>query len=294
MLNKASYFLYLLTTERITTLVNAIANIGTDAAAAIPESMNIQFESPGNTTGGAELFQNLVEWVDRQISKAVLGQTASTEGTAGKLGGDDLQADVRTDILKSDAQQLDNTLNRDLVTALIDLNFGVQQNYPRIVHQISEPEDLHGLVTALQTLVPLGLQIEESWARDKLGAPQPTQGAKLLTAPSYDAGFGNMAGFNLGLNTQLNPALNAQQPQAKPTPADIITNQLAQEADDEMAKWLGKIEVMLEQAQSLEELRAMLLAAFSDLPTNKLGALIGEASAAVQAAGFYDVEHNHA
>ncbi|MDO6806816.1 DUF935 family protein, partial [Wenyingzhuangia sp. 1_MG-2023] len=68
----------------INTLINAIANIGTDAAAAIPDTMRIDFESPGNVSGGADVFKNLAEWLDKQVSKAVLGQTASTEGTPGK------------------------------------------------------------------------------------------------------------------------------------------------------------------------------------------------------------------
>lgn len=271
--------------EDIRTLVNAIANIGTDAAAAIPESMNIQFESPGNTTGGAELFQNLAEWVDRQISKAVLGQTASTEGTAGRLGGDDLQADVRTDILKSDAQQLDNTLNRDLVTALIDLNFGVQQDYPCIHHQISEPEDLQGLVTAINTLVPLGLEIEESWARDKLGAPEPAKGAKLLAAPSYS--MGNMGGFGMGLNHQLSPAFNAKPPSQ--TLDAAIPQYLLNQAQDSLSPtttaWIDQIKALSEQVESLDELQDKLLDIYPNLTLDDFAAALAEASSVAHLAG---------
>ena len=272
------------TAEDIATLVNAIANIGTDAAAAIPESMNIEFQSPGNTTGGAELFQNLAEWVDRQISKAVLGQTASTEGTAGRLGGDDLQADVRTDILKSDAQQLDNTLNRDLVTALIDLNFGVQQDYPRIVHQISEPEDLQGLVTALQTLVPLGLEVEESWARDKLGAPEPAQGAKLLAAPSYDTSFGNMNGFGMGLNRALNNQ-NQSSNQLDATIPQHLASQPQQGIAPATTAWIDQIKTLAEQVESLEELQDKLLDVYPNLSLDDFAEALAEATTAAHLAG---------
>ncbi|MCP4699306.1 MAG: DUF935 family protein, partial [Gammaproteobacteria bacterium] len=40
---------------------------------------------------------------------------------------------VRVDILRADAKSLSETLNRDLVQPFIDLNFGAQENYPRIL-----------------------------------------------------------------------------------------------------------------------------------------------------------------
>lgn len=267
------------TAEDIQTLVNAIANIGTDAAAAIPESMKIDFESPSNTTGGAELFQNLAEWVDRQVSKAVLGQTASTEGTAGRLGNDDLQADVRNDILKSDAKQIDNTLNRDLVRALIDLNFGVQDEYPRIVHQIIEPEDMQGLVDATTKAVSLGVEIEASWLRDKIGAPEPDKGAKLLQAPSYGMGF----------DVGLNHALNQQRPTSKHPLDATIPQRLLDQAQDNLAPattaWIDQIRALSEQVNSLEELQDKLLELYPSLSLEDYAAALAEASAAANLAG---------
>ncbi len=168
------------TKDDINTLINAVANIGSDAAAVLPASMRIEFEEGGNSTGGQDLFLKLAEWLDKQTSKAILGQTASTEGTPGKLGGDDAQNEVRKDILCADAKQLEHTLNRDLVKPFIDLNFGPQENYPRIQFLIIEPEDLNALSTALEKLVPLGLGVQASWARDKFGIPDPEKDAELL------------------------------------------------------------------------------------------------------------------
>ncbi len=168
------------TKDDINTLINAVANIGSDAAAVLPASMRIEFEEGGSSTGGQDLFLKLAEWLDKQTSKAILGQTASTEGTPGKLGGDDAQNEVRKDILCADAKQLEHTLNRDLVKPFIDLNFGPQENYPRIQFLIIEPEDLNALSTALEKLVPLGLGVQASWARDKFGIPDPEKDAELL------------------------------------------------------------------------------------------------------------------
>ena len=54
------------TEDDIQTLVSAVANIGSDAAAAIPDSMRIEFIESAKSTGGDTLFQNLAEWLDKQ------------------------------------------------------------------------------------------------------------------------------------------------------------------------------------------------------------------------------------
>ena len=102
----------------IDTLIKAVANIGSDAAAVLPDNMRIEFVEAAKSAGGEKLFQGLAEWLDRQVSKAVLGQVASTEGTPGKLGNDDTQAEVRQDILKADAKALGNTVSRGYGPAL--------------------------------------------------------------------------------------------------------------------------------------------------------------------------------
>ena len=167
------------TAEDIQTLIRAVSNLGTDAAAVLPDSMRIEF--PAVVEGTAtNLYRELAEWLDRQVSKAVLGQVATTEGTPGKLGNDAAQEDVRYDILKSDARTLAATLNRDLVRPYIDLNWGLQKAYPSILIMMEDAEDTQALATVLEKLVPLGLRVEASVIRDKLGLPDPPEGAEVL------------------------------------------------------------------------------------------------------------------
>src|SRR5579859_6514989 len=72
------------------TLLRAVANIGTDAAAIIPDSMVIEFTEARQA--GAELYERFCEYMDRQVSKAVLGQTLTTELPRG--GGSRAAAEV--------------------------------------------------------------------------------------------------------------------------------------------------------------------------------------------------------
>ena len=184
------------TPEQKSKLLTAVTNIGIDAAAIIPEDMMIEFIETQHATGGDKLFQGLADWLDRQVSKGVLGQTASTEGTPGRLGGDDAQDEVRKDIRDDDAMKLAATLRRDLIKPIIDLNFGVRDRpnmYPRIKFIQKEKEDLKMLSEALPPFIDRGLPVEQKTILDKFGLPMPdmeNEETMLLEAKGGGGGFG--------------------------------------------------------------------------------------------------------
>ena len=158
----------------------AVANLGSDAAAIFPDSMEIELVEAAKA-GSTDFFQLLADYLDAQVSRGILGQTATTQGTPGKLGNEEAQQEVREDIRDDDAEQLEASLGRDLVKPFIDLNFGPQENYPEIQLRMTEKEDIVALSDSLAKLVPLGLRVEQSVVRDKLGVPDPADGAEVLT-----------------------------------------------------------------------------------------------------------------
>lgn len=173
--------------DDIYTLMRAVAGISNDAAAVISSSMDIQFEN-GNTSGSTDLFERLCKYLDQAISKLVLGQTATTDSQGGGLGGSGKEHnDVRGDIERADAKLLAATLNRDVVVPMVDLNFGTQEEYPRIVIGREDALDIDMLTKALNVFVPMGLRVEESQIRDKLGLADPAPDAVLLQAPKSTA-----------------------------------------------------------------------------------------------------------
>jgi phage gp29-like protein len=153
-------------------LLRAVANIGTDAAAIIPDSMLIEF-TEARQTGTAELYERFCEYLDRQISKAVLGQTLTTELPRG--GGSQAAARVhnavRQDILTADARRLSDTLNRDLVKPIVDLNVGPQKHYPQIELLLPNSQDAQEFVTIVGQLADRGLRIGQKTVLDRLDLP---------------------------------------------------------------------------------------------------------------------------
>lgn len=171
--------------DDIRKLMMAVSNIGSDAAAVMPKSMEVDFVD-GKSTGAADLYEKLCDYLDRQISKAVLGQTATTDADTGGLGSGKEHGDVRADIERADAKLLAATLQRDLVVPIVQLNFGEQAVYPRIRIGREESHDTSAMATALQSLVPLGLKVGMSTVRDRLGFPDPEPDEELL-APRQPA-----------------------------------------------------------------------------------------------------------
>ena len=133
-------------------------------------------------SGSITLFEKLAEFLDKQISKAVLGQTGTTD-VGQHVGTANAHEEVRRDIEAADARQLAAALNRDLVRPLVDLNQGPRRHYPRIIIKRPDEEDLAALADNLGKLVPLGLKVGMSTIRDKFGLPDPAPDEELLRAP---------------------------------------------------------------------------------------------------------------
>lgn len=194
--------------EDIQTLVDAIVTLASDAGCAIPTSMQIDMVETASRQGGGTLFKEMAEWCDAQTSKAVLGQTMTTDN-----GSSQSQANVhdrvRMDIAKWDARQLQDTLNEFLVRPFIMLNYGPQDNYPKVCLRINEPEDLKTLVDALVPLIDRGMKVQMSEVRDKFGLSEPEEGADILQpSGATTSGYAMLPALNreqLALNRQSIP-----------------------------------------------------------------------------------------
>lgn len=160
-------------------LLRAVANISRDAAAIIPETMNLEFVK-SEVRGSSDLFERLANFMDMQVSKAVLGQTTTTDAISGGHSVSKEHNKVREDIERSDAKQLSGAINRAIVRPLIDLNRGPQKRYPCI--RIGRPEDVDvpRVVAGVKALVPLGLRVGQKQMRNLLGLWEPDKDEELL------------------------------------------------------------------------------------------------------------------
>jgi phage gp29-like protein len=253
------------------TLLAAVRNVMSDAAAIIPDSMAMEFIE-AKITGNVDLFERFASWIDKQISKAVLGQTGTTD-VGQHTGTADAHERVREDIEKADAGQLAATLNRDLVRPIVDLNMGPRRRYPRIRIDRPDQEDTRALVDNVVRLVPFGLRVERSWISDRLGIPDPDPQAELLAAPA----------------TSVDPestAAHAQQPARDRDAIERLTEEeLAEHWEEVMDPVRAAIQQLLDECDTAEEFLARLPELAAKLPVDQLSEALGRALFAARAAG---------
>lgn len=261
----------------IARLMSAVSNLGSDAAAVMAESTKITFEAAANTAGAGEFFKTLAEFWDKQISKGILGQTMTADDGASKSQAV-VHNEVRLDILEADAKALSKTLQSQVVKPFLDLNHGPSVSYPKITVVVPKPEDIKALIDALAKLVPLGLEVEQSVIRDKLGLPDPAKGAILLKIP---------AAAPTAPGPAANRARNAEGG-GDPFPADLIAQRLGDETASASAQRLERIKAIVDGADNLEDLREQLLNAFGDLSREDLARAMQAGFAVAELVGRFD------
>ncbi len=170
------------TAEDKQALLRAVANLGTDAAAIVPQAMMIEFMQ-ARQNGSPELYRGFCEYLDSQVSKVVLGQTLTTEmprSGGGSRAAAEIHDAVRRDILASDARRLAATLSRDLVKPIVDLNLGPRARYPRLSIGLPEAMDLKMFADLIAELADRGLRIRQKSILDRLGLAEPAPGEPIL------------------------------------------------------------------------------------------------------------------
>lgn len=243
------------------TLLRAVRSLASDAAAIMPAGMEIELHKiEGNH--GAAVFGGLLEYIDRQVSKIVIGQTMTADDGS-SMAQAKVHNEVRLDLRTADAAQLAGTINRDVIEVAIDLNFGPQEVYPRVEFPVAEPEDTKALSEALGTLVPLGLKVGQGQVREKLGLSDPQQDEDLLVAPTVSgagpARASTLSGAPLSCTCSSCSSLAARGTAAAAPTADLLADLFSKEdyqaiAEDVLAPLLA----LLERASTLEEARNML------------------------------------
>ncbi|ABS69723.1 protein of unknown function DUF935 [Xanthobacter versatilis] len=251
-------------------LWSAVANIAGDCAAIIPESMRIEFVELKNAADGSKLYEARASWMDAQISKLVLGQTATTDANPGSHAAGQTHRLVQEDMERADAKLIAATLNRQLIHQMVAFNFGPQPKYP--VLRIGRPDELPigEIVTALEKLGPLGLEVEESQILDRLGLteaakategkivrkiggrPKPAEAKPQILpglpgGPPLDGGRPPAAGLTRHL-----VSLHASAPD--PEYVDALTVRLAAEMSGVMAGLTGEIRRAFDEASDMRDL----------------------------------------
>lgn len=272
-------------------LFDAVANIAGDCAAIIPASMTIDFVELKSAANSAELYLKRADWLDQQISKGVLGQTATTDAIAGGHAVGQEHRQVQEDIERADARSLAAALNRDLIRPWVDLEYGPQKAYPRLKIGREDQKDVKTTIEALKTFVPMGLRVQKTDVADMLGFADPDAGADCLTAPAAPQTVppAGMPGLPPRPEPELPPALQAAF-NAAGSQGDAVDRAVEAMLGEEgweplVAPIVAGLEPQLAAARSVEEATAILARHLAGMDVTALAELLARAAFAARLAG---------
>lgn len=233
-------------------LMQALIQIGADAAGIIPDGTTIDFITT-EKTGSTDLYERLARYCDEQISKAVLGQTLTSDSGGGSYAQSKTHNDVRHDLTVADCKALASTLRRDLIRPLVLFNFGEDKRIPYLRFDCEESDDLTQTANILDVLVgKVGLPVPLSYIYKKFSIPEPEQGEAIARPPAPSAGT---LPLKQDVSTWLH--LKAEAPPAHGTQKriDLLADTAIRQGAGSFKKAFGPVLKMIENAHSLEELR---------------------------------------
>ncbi|MDF3841095.1 DUF935 family protein [Pseudomonas citronellolis] len=248
-------------------LLAATQAIQTDTGIIMPEGMAIELlEAARSGTGD---YKSLHDTMNESIAKVTLGQTASTQGTPGRLGNDDLQADVRLDLVKADADLICESFNLGPARWLTEWNFPGAEP-PRVYRVVEEPEDMDSKASRDEKVFRF------SGFKPTLGYVQETYGVEVQEETPPPAGGAAAVEFAEGSGGS--------------DPAAVMTDQLAKVMQPAVTDWSDQLRVLVDNATSLDELQEQLLQLAPELSLDQYAAAMAVGLQAANLAGRTDVQ----
>ncbi|MHB1001896.1 MAG: phage portal protein family protein [Armatimonadota bacterium] len=153
-------------------LLRVLDRIQQETAIVVPEDVGIELLEAQR--GGEAGYMQAIEFHNRQIAKAILGQTLTTD--EGSRAGSFAMARVHQDVLGFYLQKLkrdmEETVMRDqLIRRLVDINFA-SGAYPKFDLGGVEERDLTMLGGLIEKLINGSvISPDEPWIREYLGLP---------------------------------------------------------------------------------------------------------------------------
>jgi len=171
-------------------LLSAIRAIQTSSAIKIPDGMIVELLEA--TRQGHVTYETLCEYMDKQVSKAVLGQTLTSDtGNVGSLAMAQVHNTVRQDLMEADADLLDACLNETVIKWLVDYNFAKVTAYPKIVTYTAAKPDLAVRSGIDKTLAKdIRLPMAKSYFYQTYGVSEPGPNDELVNPATDNAAPG--------------------------------------------------------------------------------------------------------
>lgn len=239
-----------------------LAGLVRDAVAVIPDNGGVELLE--TKMSGSQPHPEIIRWADREISKVWLGETLTTEQTdqGGTRALGEVHNEVRKELTMDDADMVETAMNQ-LIRWIYELNWPTDKAIPWFSIQL--PEDLQlGRINRDKNLHDMGLRFNADYFVDTYGINR-----RHIASISQD-----------------NQPIQAGSEFAESTDADAGD---ALAANASSVNLLDPFRQLVENAESLEQVRDSLIGLYADIPTDKIAGELEQAFLAADLAGRYEI-----
>lgn len=154
--------------DDIDKLLATLEAYASDTGVAIPDAMSIELLQAARSATND--YDTLYNRMDAAISKIVLSQTMTTDSSVSGLGSNqaDVHRDVKQEVVKADADLLNESFNASVAKWLAAWNFPGAKP-PRVSRQVDDPEDLDAASERDVRLTQIGWRPTEERVRETYG-----------------------------------------------------------------------------------------------------------------------------
>lgn len=260
--------------DDIEKLLAALQAMSSDTGIAIPENMAIELLQAARSSTAD--YDTLYNRMDAAISKIVLSQTMTTDSSVTGLGSTqgEVHADVKREVVKADADLLNESFSCSVAKWLTDWNFPGAAT-PIVSRQVDDPEDLDAASTRDSTLTQIGYKPTPERIRQTYG-----EGYE-VTEPADEGKENGDAQFSACPSCGHADFVEG---------GDAITRLAGDVLADEgwvpmVEPLIGPIEELLDSAENLEEVRDALIGQLSSMDATALAESIARATFNARIAG---------
>lgn len=166
--------------KSIDNLTSILRTWSSSGVCVVPKTTEVKVDWPAH--GNAkDTHGQLFSVIGAEISKAVLGQTLTTEqGSRGSQALGRVHDGVRGDILEADACEVAAVLMRDVLAPMVRMNFGPDHAIPEFQFLTEDAVDIGAYAVAIKNLRDAGLEIAAKDVRGKVGLSEPDEDDELL------------------------------------------------------------------------------------------------------------------
>ncbi|NLO90708.1 MAG: DUF935 family protein [Elusimicrobia bacterium] len=168
-----------------------------DAILIMADTNSVEIKESGSKSASADIYERLIIRADGEMSKAIVGQTLTTEvGATGSYAAAQTHFKVRADIVKSDSAMVCEALNT-LAAWVCEYNLGPAVDAPKM--QLYAPEEVDkALAERDEILSRAGVRFTKKYFRgnyglaeddiDSVAVPGTNPGAPAFAEPDAAAG----------------------------------------------------------------------------------------------------------